>query len=402
MHVTYGSKKTIKVRRAYYYIVCLFCVNTIIAETELFNSFVFSIVNYIVYMSLFFISFASDIRCFKIRTIGYKALVLLLGCLSVYTSASNYILISILFILASAKIDIYSVIKVYLYTNTILISFIILISSIGLIGSQTAITYRNGLYVIRKSLGFNHVNVLANHIILVLLSIIYLYYKELKMKLYFLLLIILLFGYYTTQTNTLLVMGISGILILSLFRLMREKRFYNWKYIFAFCPMFCLGLSFAPIFAFSDRQNNILNTLLSNRVYYIKLFYEQYGISLFGQRINLIGSSEALASHVAARILDNAYLHMAIRYGIFILFVFVIGYLKIAINAVKRQQDEVLIIIFLISIWGVAETTYFRFDYNPFVLLIAYSYLGNNIFDDQGNRFKSQINSYVSKQIMSV
>ena len=126
-----------------------------------------------------------------------------------------------------------------------------------------------------------------------------------------------------------------------------------------------------PLFMYGTPIFNTLDSVFSHRLTFIRLFYLEYGYSLFGTKIETVGTIEASVTGKKAMILDNAYAHLAISYGILMLLLFVIASLWIAVFSYKKGNYKVLAIIFCISVWGLTETCYFKIQYNTFIILYS-------------------------------
>ena len=90
-----------------------------------------------------------------------------------------------------------------------------------------------------------------------------------------------------------------------------------------------------------------LNTFFSGRIGEMYIFYNQYGITLFGQTIYTIGIKDAIILGQKWTGLDTSYLNYTLRYGIIFMSFISIMYIKIG-NYIKREKmlvDAIYIIL---------------------------------------------------------
>ena len=109
-----------------------------------------------------------------------------------------------------------------------------------------------------------------------------------------------------------------------------------------------------------------LDVFLSGRIKYAKAFYDYYGIRLFGNVFEIFGKK---GHGDQFYVLDNAYLYLAIHYGIIIFATFITFYSYKIYCSIKNKDNKLFRILFVYAIIGLMEMALFQPSKNPFMLL---------------------------------
>jgi len=110
--------------------------------------------------------------------------------------------------------------------------------------------------------------------------------------------------------------------------------------------------------------------LMSNRFWNSLKVYRQYGISLLGQRVQLLSVRLARVQHESPILLDVAYLRTLIQAGPIILLLYAALYIS-AFRKASLVQDRYSILVYMLfMLYGMFESG-FNNVYMNFTLLIA-------------------------------
>lgn len=139
---------------------------------------------------------------------------------------------------------------------------------------------------------------------------------------------------------------------------------------------FIICTIFSAILVFLYYKGNPLgikaNVFLSERLRYILLFINDYPINLLGNNITFVSTTASKLYNMHSLILDNAYFFLIIRYGIIIYFIFAILMRK-SIEKMIQEKDYMLLLIFwLLIIYGFSENYLIKINYNVFLLYFSY------------------------------
>jgi len=136
------------------------------------------------------------------------------------------------------------------------------------------------------------------------------------------------------------------------------------------CAIFFISLTFL----FNDQTNNIIlniiNSLVSNRLYLGNIGLERYGIHLFGSTFQMFGYGGSTTPPSDYFFLDSSYVLILIRYGILIFLAVLIIFVFSSLRAEKQKNIALLWILTLIAIQCMTEHHLLDIAYNPFLFLI--------------------------------
>jgi len=227
----------------------------------------------------------------------------------------------------------------------------------------------------RHGLGFTHC-MLASHFGL-FISLIYI--GIVKKMTWLRAIAILAFNgvlYYFTDGRTDLYLSILFVILAFAAGNLNERLKWEkiWAMMFAVLPFVLFAISVATAFAYSEQNEMFvkLNQVLNNRLILGNRAIEEYGFSLFGQKITWIGASNVYYDPMAEyNYVDNSYLMMSFTYGV----IFVVGYC-FAMGYVlykKTVQKETMTVVCLLVIlaFGMINPQSMYLTYNPFLALLA-------------------------------
>lgn len=299
-------------------------------------------------------------------------LALIINLLAYYKSDNKYLLIMVIFMVASSALKEKSLILSYLVITIGVLIFAFISTKMGII--PDLVYQRNMLD--RHSFGIIYPTDFAAHIFYLMCALTLLRFKRYNL-LDFLLLImvaICLFRYTDARLNTVM------ILLLALATLILKKMPVLNKSIFKFAwivPIFSIIFAYLSTYFYSNGSAffAVLNKLFSGRLGIVQNVLSENGIKLFGQKIienGWGGKGFYLNTNIYKyTYIDSAFMRLLIIYGVLatILFLFtIVVYLKTVKNA------ELILIVSLILISGIIEQHFIDIAYNPFLLLLASSY----------------------------
>lgn len=323
------------------------------------------LISIIVTVLLFFLILLQEEK-YKKQEFLKLLFLLILSIISYCVSKCNYILMSFLFVIACKKIDVKKVIKFDIKLKSLLIIITIIFYKIGL--AENIIMYReNG--TIRNSLGFSHPNSLGAFLFAICLDIMYLKYKKNKFTDYILLGISLAIAFFICDSRASQI-GIILLLSLSLLLPKFEKN-KILKKIIILLPLIVFIISILSIIFYSKGNSLFisLNVLFSNRIKWAYQFLNYYSINLFGNYFQLYGVFLNSGNYI--RVLDNAYINLLLRFGLVIFITVMYSTTKLLARSIKYNRYEVILVLTVILIYGLMESSIFRLPYNSLILLFS-------------------------------
>lgn len=333
------------------------------------NIFVYPVYLVLIFKILFMQKYTKK-ELIKLICIGICVLV------SSILSRSNMLLVGFLFIVAAKNIDFNKIVKITLLVQIICISIIIMLALTGVIENRVMI--RSGDTELRYALGFEHPNTFASQILQMIVCWIWIRWDRLCVKDYVGIIILAVIVKLVCDSKTnLLLIGLILICILAAKladKIVDENKIIKYSKICAKLVIIIgpiLSLIMAVIYKKGNTLHFILNKVFSGRLMLLQKFYNEYGFSLLGQKINRVSTFMARETGQQVAVLDNAYGNLAIRYGIIILLLFVIGYYILVKSSLLDKQILINIIVFIYFIFGISETQIFKLPHNVSLILLS-------------------------------
>jgi hypothetical protein len=213
---------------------------------------------------------------------------------------------------------------------------------VGILPNNAIYRLADSTLVARSSLGFDNPNTAMLYVLPIFAAGYYLYGSRIRYYLVSLLMLGLL--YYTTDSRTgvicILLFTIAAI-FLSRWKKVTKTQSIIFASLFVVLTIVSLALAGSPIAA---EQTSGLNILLSNRPYFWS-YYTNNQLTL-----SFLGGEK-----VPGYILDNMYIFILVKMGIFAF----ISYASVYFIGVKRMINDhrMLIIVAIYLIYGVLETS---------------------------------------------
>lgn len=219
--------------------------------------------------------------------------------------------------------------------------------------------------VLRESLGYSHPNVLHVTYIVLMAFVLYACDRKSVWKTIALLLIgdFLVFMYSMSYTGLLISFG---MIVVYLYFTYRKKLSIGERILITSILPLCVIASVLPIVLNSHGKiYQVLNLALNNRVWAIKVFFDQYEVTLWGQKIIWDGYS-----------LDNSYIYALAWYGILFVMVVVFLYWQMIRQYLKEERRKELAIVITFLIAGLTE----QFLFNASIKNITFVFVGEVLF----------------------
>ena len=295
----------------------------------------------------------------------------LVGFISWRNSQEGWLFWLALFIVCSEGVQLNILASISLALSIMILVIAPLFSVSGMIEELTLI--RAG--VARHSLGFTHPNNFGMYVILACTSISVLAFGKNPLFQS----IILFFAAYlimvVSDSRSTAVLAIFQALLLLVFFKVKNKRLRRIISIgFVVVVALIVFVSFYFMIGFNPSRSidSVLNTLLSGRLRLAHGYYQMKGLSLFGTTYidcPVIYWENGKSYHF---VVDNAYCHLILRYGIIPTALFIIGLFSLLIKLFRQNRwDSLLFGIVLMSVYGLTETLGVRIECNYFLFAIG-------------------------------
>lgn len=328
---------------------------------------------------------------FAVKNIVKILLIFLLVSIATLRSESLTIFTDVFLIVACKNVRLEKTIKLDLKIRFLFLIGIALVCLTNLI--PDTLDYRNGT-LSRHSLGFAHPNRFALHIFMICIYYLYINYYKIKIRQ---IIMIFFLGFFTLflsdgRTSCLGIFLVLIIAILNRYNLKRKKDSIiekNIKIVSTLSVIFSISFSIlAPVLYLLGIFKINSESTFGSRIYMSSQGIRNYGITLFGQKIDLVTSIMARLTGRVANGIDNAYIYILVNYGVIILLLF-IALIVVALKYAIKRSDYAGVLCFLIIIAvGIMENQILNIESDLFLL-----YVGKALYD----RKKYNVNNNESK-----
>lgn len=274
------------------------------------------------------------------------------------------------FILASKDIDFDQIIKYSFIINVYLMLFVVTSSLFGIIEDRIYLRY-NGTY--RYSMGYQYTTNIAN--LYMHMIFMYVYWKKKKISVVSIILLmsvnILLFK--LTDTKNAFSMGvvvlIGAFVIKTSVYLSRPHKWINAIYLCC-VPFFAVASIGMTVFYNRDVSwMNSINKILSGRLQLGYKGIEQYGIRLFGNKIEWVGGGYIYeVSKKIYNYVDSSYVQFLLEFGLAALILACIYIVTLNYKAIKKNDVWFGLVMFAIAVHSIPDPQLMWLECNPFLL----------------------------------
>lgn len=297
-----------------------------------------------------------------------------------YITDSITIITDILVIISANNVNFRKIVKLDVIIRSIFLCFTFISFYLGII--PEAIDYRNWVEI-RHSLGFAHPNRLALHIFIIFLYFFYLQKGKIKLGGNVFLLIVLILTYKISGGRTACI-GMSVILLIGLwncfFKKYKIENFLKKNASILYKLVLGIAVTISIVFPILSIRGIIEynGTTISSRIVLAGKALASYGLSIWGQKIQIIGTLEARRQGVASNAIDNAYVYVLVNYGVIVFFVILLLFIA-AMNMARRKRDWIgLICVMLLVVLLVLENQFINIESNLFLIFAGYILVGVN------------------------
>lgn len=301
----------------------------------------------------------------KLLVIGASLTLLFIVCKQAHELDPFFI---ICFMLSAYKISYKKILKTYLITELALLLGVYGVTVFGLVPNN--IILREGAGIIRAGLGLATPSDLAAHIFYVMLA--YAVYRDFKLARHELIYLGLITALVFAVTNSRLDVLLMLLLLLLLYHHTYFFRFLKWlgtvRTISLIISYVSLDLAITYFYTPTLPLYQRLDSLLSRRLLFGNLAFENYPLRLFGQYIYQNGTGDP-RGFVVYYFIDSAFIQALMMFGIifFVGMLYLLGYI---IKKSFRAQNYSLITALLLVVISMAVNHHFwHISYN--IILLA-------------------------------
>ena len=306
--------------------------------------------------------------------------ILLIAFYSYYNSGRDELLLCIIFIIGAVNTSRDDAFRTAFRANTIGMLIVIICALTGIISNSMTVSLRNGANVSRYSMGFSHPNAFAALVLQLTALYIYFNFKTIKVRHLLLLEVANYFIFRVTYSRTSFVLATLLLMVIFIYKKASRiglNRLSEWVINNTSKVVLLLGAAGSIYVALNYRKNLQIFSFLTNgdtlqtRIRLLGQALEIYPITLFGQVINTVRSSEYNFTLGNGVVLDNAYIFLLLAYGIVLTIVLVVFYLKTLKCEYLNSNVLFVICAILFIILGFSEKYFVSPMYNFTLLGLA-------------------------------
>ncbi len=320
----------------------LFLIFSILSTTFYYKYFMGTPYSLIKYTSVILLIFRELMNNkYTVRSFSLGLLFAFLVFITRSQSTLSAVAFILIFVFCARNIKFDEIARFSLLITIPLLIFVILSAYFGIIDNYVSLSSNH----VRNYLGFRYV--LYAPAFLFNITGLYLYLKKDRVKWFALIVLLIINLWMFLQTNARLSFYLSCFMILA-FGLMKvcpnffeRKHILCWLMIFSFVILFILCLYLTVTYDSSVPWQNQLNSFLGGRLRLGKTSLMESGVSLFGQRLELVGNGLDAYGNKNTNpynFVDSLFIQVLQRYGIIFSFVW-FAILTFAMYRCYRMKD---------------------------------------------------------------
>nr|MBQ8253602.1 hypothetical protein [Lachnospiraceae bacterium] len=226
--------------------------------------------------------------------------------------------------------------------------------------------------------GYTHC-LLGSHFILFLSLIMVVLLDQIKIWMAAVILAANYIMYVYTDAKTTMILSVAFVALVLVARFLKKRRNAGriCAGLMSLIPMvFFAGSAYiTKIFRWDSAFMVRLNGWLNGRLGYAGKAWEEYGMTLFGQRIKWIG--ESVVKDNPDRIynyVDNAYMQAFFSYGLVFVLFLCAGWGLVLYRRMREGDYIMAAAVLIVLVHGLINPQMIELAYNPFFLLIGYEF----------------------------
>lgn len=358
----------------YYVAFCIYLFDTIISRTK-FESVLFvsadtfSDMVQILVLGLLFFKVVFQRASFSQWV--FSLVVVGVGFVSWRQSGEGWLFWLALFIVCGKGVDYKNLAKITIVETTLMFLLVIAFALAGAIENYELV--RHG--VTRYAMGFVHPNFLGLYLLLIGISLAVLRFEKSSAPTILFLLFALFLNLFWADSRASAVVSVLLIALLLVFRLVktaRMRRVLSVCFLFLALAIVASSLVLMVVYSPSNSILSAINSMLSGRLYLPHAYYEMGGLTLFGQNFDVYNPIYWENGKPSYFVVDNAYCHLLLRYGIVLTLLFLMAFFALYIKLIKDNHWDALFFgLVAMTIYGTMETLGIRIECNYFLVAIA-------------------------------
>lgn len=324
-----------------------------------------------------------------VKSFLINSLIILIGIVVWRSTHAIDIFLYMLFVIGAKDINYHALIEFYFKIGTLMLVFMVLSSSLGII--KDLVFIRDG--VRRHSLGILYPTDFAAHAFFLVLAYCYLYFRKLNWKSYLSFIILAAFLIFETQARLDVISILLTIPIIWIAKRASEGKIFS-EFVASFywmiAPILLYVTVLAAYFYSHSRMYVLVDKIVSGRLALSHKAFQKYGVSVFGNLVQEhgfggnAGSKTFYQSGMGGKyfFIDSSFMRLIIIYGV-IAFVSVIFVMTIiGLKSVLVKDYRLAAIMVMLAISCVIEQHLLDMSYDPFLIALFASEVTSRNYRD--------------------
>ncbi len=306
-------------------------------------------------------------------------ILLLLFCLFLALNSLNiYILPMALYVYFGADIDFQKILKCTLLVQTVIMAVVIFCSQVGIVEDVMWTTDTR----VRHSLGYDYCAYPA-HLLLFMSLIWFCIRKKITAIEMVIMLALNYLMYVLTDSRADLLLAVIGILGFAVWQIDFKQKWIQviraFFVEFGFVILAIVSIVLQAFYNWDEGFYSVANTALNGRLDYGNRAIQNYGLTLFGQKVTWVGQGRYLADPTLEfNYVDNAYLQMGITYGVIFLILLAIGFYLTGRYLIAHKEYKLSWALLMALAYGVLNAHLCMPVFDVFILLLGCCFKKDN------------------------
>ena len=288
-------------------------------------------------------------------------------------------ILSVLFLFGCRKCNPKKVCKIHLYCVSISLAIIFASAILGII-DNIELSRESSIYTVaRYGMGFKNATWFG-YIFNLFVDYFYikLQYKNKKIKQseYLTVIFLAIVSFYLSKGRLELISTFLLIIAIKNIDMLSKNKTMKKLLVFSFIIMIALSFATTYLYVSGNSIAQSINRALNSRLRFNAMGYSKYGISLFGNYVEMQGASQTTAENWQNYFyIDNFYVSYLIQYGIIWIALALIFLTLINAKLVKEKKDVMLVFMSIVALQGFVIPTMMDFI-SSCTILVAFIEIG--------------------------
>lgn len=305
------------------------------------------------------------------RELMCLTLLLILSGIILYTSNELNVLLIVLLVFSSKKIDIDDILKFILYTYIVFFLFMLVANLFEFYQYDVAVKYVKDVPIVLKTYGFGHPNQISNRFFTAISIFLFLNRKKYSIKYILIACILQTYIYQLSLSRTGLLMFVFSIVIYIFTTKFKYDKYIGYLSIVIFFITNLISIIIPFFYSKKLVLSYLLDSIFTGRIRLASKFFEKYGINFFGQKLDFSGYDN---------VLDSSVPYIILTYGVVTYVILMYITLKLFMKKIESKNYYIIIYFVLFYFIGLSELLVINPSYNFTIFFYSCLFEDNDLY----------------------